>query len=119
MKDEIHLFLAEVAAHPATFGLGAALARWWIGDRSEGWKSFSTYIITSLFVAWGASLYLIDEGLTPGRKSAYLLLLAFVAKDALMAVVGLGAQFAANPLDIIRRVRRALNGGPDNEPPKP
>ena len=112
MKDEIRTFLSELAGHPATYGIGAAVARWALGDRAGGWRSFATYIGTSLFVAWIASLYLIDESLTSSRKGVYLVLLAFVAKDFLMALAGLGTQFAANPLEIIRRIRHAMNGGP-------
>lgn len=112
MKDELRIWLSEVASHPAMFGLGAALARWALGDRVGGWRSLFSYIVTSLIVAWAASFYLADEIMTQGRKSFYLLLAAFVAKDLLIAIVGLSTQFGTNPLSVIRRIRAALAGGP-------
>lgn len=37
MKDDFRAWLIEMAAHPSTYGVCAALARWAIGDRT-GWR---------------------------------------------------------------------------------
>ncbi|MES2958511.1 MAG: hypothetical protein V4792_09995 [Pseudomonadota bacterium] len=113
MKDEFRLWLSEIAAHPAAFGFVAALARWALGDRVGGWRSLFSYVITSLLVAWAASFWLADEvGMSIGRKSFYLLLAAFVAKDVLIALVALSTQFGTNPIEVLQRIRAALAGGP-------
>ena len=36
MKDELRQWLLEIAAHPITYGLGAAIARWALGDGATG-----------------------------------------------------------------------------------
>lgn len=112
MKDELRQALVAIADHPATYGVSAAIARWFIGDRSGGWWAFFSYVICSAFVAWGASFYLADEVLTSGRKTFYLLLLAFVAKDLLTAVLRIAAQFSVDPLGMFTRIKLALFGGP-------
>lgn len=113
MKDEIRLWMAEMAAHPFAFGIVAAIARWAIGDRVGGWKSLFSYVTTSLLVAWAAAFWLSDEvGMSAGRKSFYLLLIAFVAKDVLVAIIALSTQFGANPLEVLQRVYAAVRGGP-------
>lgn len=112
MKEELRQALSEIATHPATFGIFAALARWWLGDRAGGWRAFIGYAISSLLVAWAGSFYLADEALTSGRRSFYLLLLAFVAKDLLTALATIAAQFRVDPFGVIDRIRKALAGGP-------
>ena len=105
--------LAEIAAHPATYGVAAALARWALGDRLGGGRALISYVVCSLFVAWGASLYLSDElAMTSGRKSFYLMLLAFVAKDILTALAAIAVQFRVDPLGVFKRFREAMSGGP-------
>lgn len=112
MKDEFRQALTEIASHPATFGIFAALARWWLGDRVGGWRAFMGYAISSLFVAWAASFYLAEEALTSGRRSFYLLLLAFVAKDLLTALATIAGQFRVDPFGVIKRIKDAISGGP-------
>lgn len=112
MKDELRQALTEVAGHPATFGVSAAIARWMLGDRKGGWGSLLSYVICSAFVAWGASFYLADEVLTSGRRTFYLLILAFVAKDLLTAVAAIAAQFQLDPIGVFMRIKSALFGGP-------
>jgi nitrate/nitrite transporter NarK len=112
MKDELRQALTEIAAHPATFGLFAAFARWWLGDRVGGWRALIAYAICSLLVAWAGSFYLADEMLTSGRRSFYLLLLAFIAKDLLTALASVAAQFRVDPFGVARRIFDAWRGGP-------
>ena len=112
MKEDWRAVLAEIASHPATFGIFAALARWALGDRAGGWKSLTVYVICSLLVAWAGSYYLADEALTSGRKSFYLLMLAFIAKDLLTALVAIAGQFRDDPIGVYRRIKAALSGGP-------
>lgn len=119
MEKELRQALQEIAAHPATFGIFAALARWWLGDRAGGWQSLIAYIACAMFVAWAGAFYLIDEGLTSGRKSFYLLLLAFVAKDLLTALAGIAVQFRTDPFGVLRRIRGALLGGSNKDDPLP
>jgi biotin transporter BioY len=113
MKDDLRLWLAEVAGHPITFGIVAGLARWAIGDRAGGIKAVFGYLCASLLVAWAGAFYLADEGLTPPRTAFYLLLLAFVAKDILVALAGLAQQFRVDPLAMLARLHKALRGGSD------
>lgn len=120
MKDELRQALQEIASHPASFGVAAAVARWMLGDRSGGWWAFFSYVICSAFVAWGASYYLADELITSGRKTFYLLILAFIAKDLLTAVAAIAAQFRVDPLGVFMRIKAALTGGPrPPEDPRP
>ena len=113
MRDDFRQALQDIATHPATFGLAAAIARWTIGDRVGGVKSLLIYATCSLFVAWAGAFYLADElGMTVGRKNVYLLLLAFVAKDVLTALAGIAAQFRVDPLGVLARIRESLTGGP-------
>ena len=112
MKDELRQALTDIAAHPATYGIFAAFARWWLGDRVGGWQALVTYILCSLLVAWAAYSYLADEVISEHRRGLYVLLLAFAAKDLLVALAGLGAQFRTDPLGVIRRLWEALRGGP-------
>lgn len=112
MKDDLRQALTEIASHPATFGISAAIARWWLGDAIGGWRGLSAYITCSLFVAWSASFYLAEEAMASGRRSFYLLLLAFVAKDLLTAIAAIAAQFRVDPFGVIARIREALAGGP-------
>jgi hypothetical protein len=111
MKDELRQVLSEIAAHPATYGIFAALARWWLGDRAGGWSALFAYIACSMFVAWAGAFYLADEvGISTGRRAFYLLILAFVAKDLLTALAGVAGQFKTDPLGVIQRIRSALAG---------
>jgi len=103
-----------MAAHPITFGVFAALGRWLLGDRAGGLRALLAYMSSSLLVAWGASYWLAEEVMSSGRRSLYLLLLAFVAKDVLIAILTVAQQFGANPFEVIRRIRKALAGGPDS-----
>lgn len=120
MEKELRQALQEIAAHPATFGIFAALARWWLGDRAGGWQALIAYIACAMFVAWAGAFYLVDEaGLTSGRKSFYLLLLAFVAKDLLTALAGIAVQFRTDPFGVLRRIRSALLGGNGRDEPPP
>lgn len=113
MSDEVRQWLKEVAAHPILFGVVlAAIARWALGDRAGGWRSLFSYVVTSMIVAWAASYWLADEAMTTGRKSFFLLLAAFVAKDVLVAIVSLSTQFGTNPLEVVKRIRAAIAGGP-------
>ncbi len=112
MKDELRQALSEIAAHPASYGVGAAVARWWLGDREGGWRALCTYVICAVLVAWGGELYLRGEGYTPDRKGFYLLLLAFVAKDLLTALASIAGQFRVDPFGVLRRVKEAISGGP-------
>ena len=113
MREDFRQALQEIASHPATFGLTAALARWALGDREGGLKALLIYAACSMFVAWAGAFYLADElGMTVGRKNFYLLLLAFVAKDVLTAIAGIAAQFRVDPLGVLARIRASLTGGP-------
>lgn len=112
MKEEFQQALNEIAQHPATYGVFAAIARWWLGDRAGGWRTFIGYVISSLLVAWAGSFYLADEALTSGRRSFYLLLLAFVAKDLLTALATIAGQFRVDPFGVVKRIKEALTGGP-------
>lgn len=112
MKDDLRYWLGEIAAHPATYGVFAALARWAIGDREGGWRALLGYVVASLLVAWAGSLYMADEGYTTARSGFYVLVLAFVAKDLLVALAGLAHQFRLDPWAVLDRVRAALRGGP-------
>lgn len=113
MKDDVRGWLTELAAHPATFGLAAALARWAIGDREGGWRALVGYVAASLLVAWAGSYYLADEGLTQPRQAFYLIVLCFVGKDVLVALAGLAQQFRVDPFALLARLHKALRGGPD------
>lgn len=113
MKDDIRQWLTELATHPVTFGVAAALARWAIGDRAGGFKALVGYLLASILVAWAGAFYLADEGLTPPRTAFYLLLLAFVAKDILVALAGMAQQFRVDPLAMLARLHKALRGGSD------
>ena len=117
MKDDIRQWLTEVAAHPATFGISAAIARWAIGDRAGGWRALIGYMVASLLVAWAMSFYLMDEGLTQPRAAFWLLLMSFVAKDLLVALAGLAQQFRVDPFGVLARVQQALRGGPPSAGP--
>lgn len=112
MKDELRQALVEISGHPATFGIAAAIARWMLGDRKGGLWSLLSYAICSAFVAWGASFYLADEVLTSGRRTFYLLILAFIAKDLLTALAAIAAQFQLDPIGMFMRIKSALLGGP-------
>jgi hypothetical protein len=120
MKPELGETIGNLATHPATYGLGAALARYVMGDRKGGWRAFLGQLIISAFVAFAAAQYLADEaGVTAGKRGFYVCLAAFVAKDLLMALIALGAQFARDPLGLVHRLREALRGQPkEGDPPK-
>lgn len=111
-RDDLRYWLGEVAAHPASYGFAAAVARWMLGDRAGGLRGLLGYLTAALVVAWGGALYLAGEGVTPERGGFYLLLLCFVAKDLLTALAGLAVQFRADPLGVLWRIRQALRGGP-------
>ena len=112
MRDDIRAWLTELATHPATYGLAAAIARWAIGDRAGGWRSFVGYVAASLLVAWAGSLYLVDESYTGARTGFLLIVLCFVAKDLLVALAGIAQQFRLDPWAVLDRIRSALRGGP-------
>lgn len=112
MKDDLRSFLAEIANHPATYGICAALARWAIGDRAGGWRALVGYVASSLLVAWAGALYLADEAYTSSRSGFFLIVLCFVAKDLLVAVAGIAQQFRVDPWSVLARIRQALRGGP-------
>ena len=112
MKDDLRAALAEIAAHPATYGIFAALARWAIGDRAGGWRALLGYLSASLLVAWAGALYLADEQFTESRSGFLLIVLCFVAKDLLVAVAGIAHQFRLDPFSVLDRIRQALRGGP-------
>jgi hypothetical protein len=112
VKDDLRQWLDQIATHPAAYGLAAAVARWFLGDRDGGIKGLLGYISASLLVAWAAALWIADEGLMPARGGFYLLLISFVAKDVLVVVVSLAAQFRLDPFGVISRVHDALRGGP-------
>lgn len=111
MKDSIRHLLQEISVHPATYGLFAALARWMLGDRAGGWRALLGYFSASILVAWGASLYMLDEGMSGSRQGFYLLLLAFVAKDLLIALIAVGQQLQKDPVGLLVRLKDALRGG--------
>lgn len=119
MKDELRAFLSEVANHPATYGIFAALARWAIGDRVGGWRALLGYVASSLLVAWAGALYLADEAYTSARSGFFLIVLCFVGKDLLVALAGIAQQFRVDPWSVIDRVRQALRGGPPAPPGGP
>jgi hypothetical protein len=112
MKEELRSALSEIAAHPATYGVFAALARWAIGDRTGGWRALLGYLASSLLVAWAGSLYLADEAYTSARAGFFLIVLCFVAKDLLVALAGIAQQFRLDPWSVVDRIRQALRGGP-------
>lgn len=112
VKEELRSALAEIAAHPATYGVVAALARWAIGDRTGGWRALLGYVSASLLVAWAGALYLADEAYTSSRGGFFLIVLCFVAKDLLVALAGIAQQFRADPWSVLDRIRQALRGGP-------
>lgn len=119
MKDELRTWLAEMAAHPATYGIAAAVARWAIGDRAGGWRALAGYASASLLVAWAGALYLADESYTTSRSGFMLIVLCFVAKDLLVALAGIAQQFRLDPWSVLDRVRQALRGGPPHQGPPP
>ena len=110
MQENFIETLQRIATHPISFGLGAGLARWIMGDRDQGWKVLAGQILVSMFVAYAASAYLAEEVMGDGRRSFYVLLAAFVAKDLLLAVMAIAVQFARDPLALLVRVRDALKG---------
>lgn len=112
MKDDLRLWLHELATHPAAYGIAAAVARWYLGDRAGGIKGLLGYLSASLLVAWAVSLWMVDEGMMPARGGFYLLLVSFIAKDLLVVLVALATQFRLDPLGMLSRVREALRGGP-------
>lgn len=112
MKEELRSWLAEIAAHPATYGICAALARWAIGDKAGGWRALLGYVAASLLVAWAGALYLADEAYTSARSGFFLIVLCFVAKDLLVALAGIAQQFRLDPWAVLDRIRQALRGGP-------
>lgn len=117
MKDEIRAWLSEMAAHPALYGVCAAIARWLIGDREGGWRAFFGYLAASLLVAWAGALYLEDEGYTAARGGFFLIVMCFVAKDLLIVIAGLAFQARTDPYSVFARIRQALRGGPPPSPP--
>lgn len=60
MKGDLRAALSEIAAHPVTYGICAALSRWAVGDREGGWRALVGYLASSLLVAWAGALYLAD-----------------------------------------------------------
>lgn len=112
MKDDFRAWLIEMAGHPATYGVCAALARWAIGDRAGGWRALAGYVVASLLVAWAGSLYLADETYSSSRGGFFLIVMCFVAKDLLIAVAGIAQQFRVDPWSVLARIRQALRGGP-------
>lgn len=110
--------LNELASHPASYGIAAAVARWLLGDRTGGWRALMVYLAASSITAWAAALYLADEGLTAQRQGFYLLIVAFVGKDLLIATIALFGQFKADPLDLLLRVYDALRGRPGSSRPE-
>lgn len=117
--ETLRQLLSELANHPITYGFGAAIARWMLGDREGGWKTLLSYAACACFVALAGSLYLADEGLTGTRRGFYIIALSFVAKDLLFVVVQVAAQFRKDPFGTFRRVKDALSGHspkpPENE----
>lgn len=113
MKEDLRSILTDMAAHPATFGVCAALARWAIGDRAGGWRALLGYVAASLLVAWAGSLYLADESYTSSRSGFFLIVMCFVAKDLLIALAGIAQQFRVDPWSVLARIRQALRGGPN------
>jgi len=111
MKDDLGIWLRELATSPIAYGFAAAIARWYMGDRAGGWRNFVSYLTASLFVAWALSLWMIDEGMLPARSGFWLLLFSFVAKDVLIVLISIGAQFRTDPFGLIKRVKDALAGG--------
>lgn len=112
MKEDLRDWLLEVASHPATYGICAALARWAIGDREGGWRALVGYMTASLLVAWAGALYLADESYTSSRSGFFLIVMCFVAKDLLVAIAGIAQQFRLDPWSVLARIRQALRGGP-------
>lgn len=110
---EIRTWLLEMAAHPATYGVVAAVARWSIGDRTGGWRALIGYVLASLLVAWAGALYLADESYTNERTGFLLIVMCFVAKDFLLALAGIAQQFRLDPWAVLDRIRQALRGGPN------
>lgn len=111
MKDDLRALASEIAAHPATYGLAAAVARWVIGDREGGVRALLGHVIASMLVAWAVHSYLADEGVTQARGAFWILLAAFVARDLLVALAGVAAQFRADPINLGLRIWHALRGG--------
>lgn len=111
MKDDLLAALRQIAEHPATYGFASGVARWLIGDRQGGWWVFLGYIASSGLVAWGASLYLADEALSPTKQLFFVLLVAFVARDLLNLLLIVVEKAKDDPLAFFQRLLSALRGG--------
>lgn len=115
MKEDLRAALNALASHPVTYGIAAAIARWYIGDREGGLKAFLGYVIASAFVALAVAAYLADESMTQARAGFWVTLAAFVARDLLYALAAIAQKFRADPINLALRIWQALRGG---EPPK-
>lgn len=109
-EEKLYELLLKVANHPITYGFGAGVVRFLIGDRTAGWKALVTNIIISMFVAAVAMLYLIDEPYTNGKKAFFTVVASLLARDILIALLSIGAQLRLDPLGFVKRIREALKG---------
>ncbi len=111
MKDELRSLLNEIAAHPTTYGMAAAVARWMVGDREGGLKALLGYVVASMLVAWAAYNYMADEGLTEARTAFWIILAAFFARDLLVTLAAFAQQFRSDPVNLALRIWQAVRGG--------
>ncbi len=110
-ESDVYEALARMSSHPVTYGVLAGVARFAIGDKTAGWKAFITNIVVSMFVALGTMLYLLEEPYTDGKKAFYTIVASFLARDLLVALLSIGAQFSKDPMGFFARLREAFKGG--------
>lgn len=110
MKELFTPDLQHIADNPLVYGLSAAIVRWTLGDKRGGWIAFLSYVVSSIMVAYVANFYLQEEMITSGKKTAYIILLAFVARDLLGALLIVGSHVSTNPLDFASKVLKLVRG---------
>lgn len=112
MKDDLQSIVQEVASNPLTYGLIAALARFSVGEQKQGWKTFLEQVVASCFVSFVVTAYLSQEGYAVGTRTLYVCVIAFLARDVLMALILIGSRLREDPIGFLVRLKEAFKGSP-------
>jgi hypothetical protein len=112
MKDDLPSLLQEMASNPISYGIGAAVARFAIGEQQKGWKTFLEQVVASCFVAFVVTAYLNQEGYAIGTRTVYVCILAFLGRDVLMALILIGSRLREDPIGFLVRLKESFKGAP-------